>query len=177
MKKRGVNRTTDDENFLGFACENTGKLKTKIKGGFGVQSHWPQLCYLIHRASATLKLEHPEKVDLMQAGNAQLIYKCEKTNVAQLITGKQIRTDLVEKLMYDDLIDLKNLPMQGRLIDIRGADYLLSQSVFRNYKLSENLVTFWYKARHNVMPCRCGIQNSLQHVNLITTTLKACRIL
>ena len=55
--------------------------------------------------------------------------------------------------MYDDLIDLKNLPMQGHLIDIRGADYLLSQSVFRNYKLSENLVTFWYKARHNVMPC------------------------
>ena len=55
MKKRGVNRTTDDENFLGFACENTGKLKTNIKGGFGVQSDWPQLCYLIHRASATLK--------------------------------------------------------------------------------------------------------------------------
>ena len=55
--------------------------------------------------------------------------------------------------MYDDLIDLKNLPMQGRLIDIRGTDYLLSQSVFRNYKLNENLVTFWYKARHNVMPC------------------------
>ena len=78
----------------------------------------------------------------MQAGNAQLIYKCEKTNVTQIITGKQIRTDLVEQLMYDDLIDSKNLPMQGRLIDIRGADYLLSQSVFRNYKLSENLVTF-----------------------------------
>ena len=89
----------------------------------------------------------------MQAGNAQLIYKCEKTNVTQIITGKQIRTEFVEKLMYDDLIDLKNLPMQGRLIDIRGADYLLSQSVFRNYKLTENFVTFWYKARHNVMPC------------------------
>ena len=153
MKKRGVNGTTDDENFLGFACANTGKLKTNIKGGFGVQSDWPQLCYLIHRAGTTLKWEHSEKIDLMQAGNAQLIYKCEKTNVTQIITGKQIRTDLVEKLMYDDLIDLKNLPMQGRLIDIRGADYLLSQSVFRNYKLSENLVTFWYKARHNVMPC------------------------
>ena len=23
MKKRGVNRTTDDENFFGFACEST----------------------------------------------------------------------------------------------------------------------------------------------------------
>ena len=48
VKKRGVNRTTDDENFLGFACENTEKLKTNSKGGFGVQSDWPQLCYLIH---------------------------------------------------------------------------------------------------------------------------------
>ena len=45
MKKRSVNRTTDDENFLGFACEITGKLKTNIKGEFGVQSDWPQLCY------------------------------------------------------------------------------------------------------------------------------------
>ena len=62
----------------------------------------------------------------MQASNVQLIYKCEKTNVTQIIAGKQIRTDLAEKLMYDDLIDLKNLPMQGHLIDIRGADYLLS---------------------------------------------------
>ena len=61
MKKPGVNRATDDENFLGFACENTGKLKTNIKFGFGVQSNWPQLCYLIHRAGATLKWEQSEK--------------------------------------------------------------------------------------------------------------------
>ena len=89
MKKRGLNRPTDDENFLGFAYENTGKFKTNIKGGFGVQSDcdWPQLCYLIHRAGATLKWEHSEKIDLMQAGNAQLIYKCEKTNVTQIITN------------------------------------------------------------------------------------------
>ena len=68
----------------------------------------------------------------MQAGNAQLIYKCENINVTQIITGKQTQTDLVEKLMYDNLIDLKNLPMQGCRIDIQGADYLLSQSVFKN---------------------------------------------
>ena len=92
MKKHGVNRTTDDENFLGFPCENIGKLKINIKGGFGVQSDWPQLCYLIHRASAILKWEHSDKVDLiMQAGNVQLIYKCVKTNVTRIITGKQIR--------------------------------------------------------------------------------------
>ena len=30
MKKRGVNRTTDDDNFLGFACENTGKPTLKV---------------------------------------------------------------------------------------------------------------------------------------------------
>ena len=54
----------------------------------------------------------------MQAGNVQLIYKCEKMNVTWIITGKQIRIDIVEKLMYDDLIDVKNLPMQGHLIDI-----------------------------------------------------------
>ena len=123
----------------------------------------------------------------MQAGNAQLIYKCETRNVTQIITGKQIRTDLVEKLMYDDLIDLKNLPMQGRLIDIRGADYLLSQEcIFKNYKLSENLVTFWYKARHNVMPCNytlslwypeqsaaCQLDN--YHLERMSNILNGCK--
>ena len=124
QNQSSVNMLNHENENIRFVAR---KLKNNIKGGFGVQSDWPQLCYLIHRAGATLKWEHSEKIDLMQAGNAQLIYKRDKTNVTQIILGKQTQTDLVEKLMYDDLIDLKNLPMQGHLIDIRNADYLLSQ--------------------------------------------------
>ena len=29
----------------------------------------------------------------------------------------------------------------------------MSQNIFRNYKLSDDLISFWYKARHNVLPC------------------------
>ena len=39
------------------------------------------------------------------------------------------------------------------LIDINNADYLLSQNICRNFKITDNLISFWYKARHNVLPC------------------------
>ena len=44
MKKRGVKRTTRDPQFLGYQCKEDGKLKTNVKGGFGVISDWPHLC-------------------------------------------------------------------------------------------------------------------------------------
>ena len=43
--------------------------------------------------------------------------------------------------------------MQGRLIDNNSVDYLLSQHTYRNYKLSDQLTQFWYKAKHNVIKC------------------------
>ena len=42
--------------------------------------------------------------------------------------------------------------MQGRLTDIAGADYLLSQNIYRNYKIRGDLISFWYKAKHTVLP-------------------------
>ena len=33
------------------------------------------------------------------------------------------------------------------------ADYLLSQNIYRNFKITDNLIGFWYKAKHNVLPC------------------------
>ena len=52
-----------------------------------------------------------------------------------------------------ELEKLSELPMQGRLVGNQGADYLMSQNIFRNYKLSDDLISFWYKARHDVLPC------------------------
>ena len=43
--------------------------------------------------------------------------------------------------------------MQGRLIDIPSANYLLSQNIYRNYKIKDDLLSFWYQAKHNVLPC------------------------
>ena len=43
--------------------------------------------------------------------------------------------------------------MEGTFIDIENPDYLLSQNIFRNVKITDSLMSFWYKARHNVLPC------------------------
>ena len=64
-----------------------------------------------------------------------------------------MRPEVIDKQIYEELSHAKELPMQGRLLDNIDADYLLSQNIFRNYKFSDNLVQFWYKARHNVIPC------------------------
>ena len=43
--------------------------------------------------------------------------------------------------------------MQGTLIDLRNVDYLKSQDIFRNMKMNDVLVVFWYKMHHNVLGC------------------------
>ena len=36
---------------------------------------------------------------------------------------------------------------------MKSADYLLSQDIFKNVKFADKLVRFWYKLRHNILPC------------------------
>ena len=154
MKKRGVRRSAESRNFLGFACDESGKLQVNIKGGFGVSSDWPHLCRLVRKLDVELTWEYPEEHDLMLAGNAQITFNCEKSNTVKVLTTRQkIRNELLERMLHRELRDLKELPMQGRLIDIPGANYLLSQNIYRNYKIKDDLISFWYKAKHNVLPC------------------------
>ena len=68
-------------------------------------------------------------------------------------TSQRMRPEIIDKQIYEELSQAEKLPMQGRLLDNTYADYLLSQNIFKNYKLSDNLVQSWYKARHNVIPC------------------------
>ena len=64
-----------------------------------------------------------------------------------------IRKEIIENQLSKELEQLSELPMQGRLVGNQGADYLMSQNIFRNYKLSDHSISFWYKARHNILPC------------------------
>ena len=43
--------------------------------------------------------------------------------------------------------------MQGTLFKLKNADYLLSQDIFKNIKFADKLIRFWYKLRHNLLPC------------------------
>ena len=90
--------------------------------------------------------------DIHCAGNAQLILKSEEGRT-RILFNKRIRKEIIENQLSKELEQLSELAMQGRLVGNQGADYLMSQNIFRNYKLSDDLISFWYKARHNVLPC------------------------
>ena len=101
------------------------------------------------KINAELKWEKNTE-DLHGAGNAQLILTGDKTKILQ---SNRIRKKVIEDQLNRELENLKKHPMQGRLVDNIGADYLMSQDIFRNHKLTDELIHFWHKARHNVLPC------------------------
>ena len=113
-------------------------LETHIKGGFGVQSDWPQLFHLVQKINANLKWEKNTE-DLYCAGYAQLIMKSEH-NGTRVVQNDRIRKEIIEDQLSKDLEDLKKLPVQGRLVDNKCADNLLSQNIFRNCKLTDQLI-------------------------------------
>ena len=80
--------------------------------------------------------------DIHCAGNAQLILKSEEGRTGILV-NKRIRAEIIENQLSKELEQLSEFPMQGRLVGNQGADYLMSQNIFRNYKLSDDLISFW----------------------------------
>ena len=150
FKKRGILRTEANRNFLGYTTKDNGLFDTHIKGGFGVQSDWPQLFHLVTKIDAELNWEENTK-DIHCAGNAQLILKSEEGR-RRILFSKRIWKEIIADQLSKELEQLSELPMQGRLVGNQGANCLMSQNIFRNYKLSDDLISFWYKARHNFLP-------------------------
>ena len=151
MEKRGVRRSSEERNFLGFKCNNKGIIETNIKGGFGVASDWPQLNKLAGKLRVSLTFENVEVEELMDAGNAVLLY--ENGDVIRYSSNKVLRKKLMLQQLETELSDIKQLKIQGTLIDLPNTDYLLSQDIFRNTNWPDKLVIFWFKMRHNVTAC------------------------
>ena len=109
FKKRGIPITEPNRNFLGCTIKDNGLLDTHIKGGFGVQSDWPQLFHLVTKIEAELNWkENTEDIDC--AGNAQLILKSEEGRTRTLF-NKRIRKEIIENQFSKELEQLSELPM------------------------------------------------------------------
>ena len=54
-------------NSLGYKIKDSGTLETNIKGGFGVQSDWPQLFNLLMKINAELNWRKIQKTYTAQA--------------------------------------------------------------------------------------------------------------
>ena len=151
MEKHGVRRSSKERHFLGFKCNNKGIIETNIKGGFGVASDWPHLNKLAGKLRVSHTFENIEVEELMDAGNAVLLY--ENGDVIRYGSNKALRKKLTLQQLETELSDIKQLKMQGTLIDLPNTDYLLSQDILRNTNWADKLVIFWFKMRHNVTSC------------------------
>ena len=97
MEKRGVRRSSEQHNFLGFKCNNKGIIETNIKDEFGVASDWPQLNKLAGKLRVSLTFENVQVKELMDAGNVVLLY--ENGDVIHYGSNKALR----KKLMLQQL--------------------------------------------------------------------------
>ena len=91
MTKRGVKRSNDENNFLGYTLKENGHLDTNIKGGFGVQSDWPQRCLLARKLLIKILWDSTYENELMLAGKAYVFQ-----NDQQFRNEKSIRKKLIE---------------------------------------------------------------------------------
>ena len=152
MNKRGVSRTANENSFLGFKKKENGTLDTHIKGGFGASSDWSTLNLLSHKIGIALRWEFDSSQDIMDCGKA-LAFDIRSGECINLSTTKLFRKKIVSLQLQEELKHQKDLKMQGTLIGLEFIDYLVSQDIFKNIQWSDQLVQFWYKMRHNVLPC------------------------
>ena len=98
--------------------------------------------HLVTKIDAELNWEENTE-DIHCAGNAQLILKSEEGRT-RILFSKRIWKAIIEDQLSKELEQLNELQMQDRLVGNQGADYLMSQNIFRNYKFSDELISFWY---------------------------------
>ena len=115
FKKRGIPRTESNRNFLGYTIKDNGLLDTHIKGGFGVQSDWPQLFHLVTKIDARIDAElkwEENTEDIHCAGNAELILKYAEGRT-RILCSKRIRKEIIDDQLSKELEKLSEFPMQG----------------------------------------------------------------
>ena len=149
-----LERSTASNNFFRYECKSDGDLETNIQGSFSLISDWPYLHHIAIKVGLGLTWEHPANQNLMDCGNTLTPFECKHSNTTKVFaTSQRLRPEIIDKQIYEKLSHAKELRVQGRLLDNIDAEYLLSQNIFRNCKLSDNRFQFWYKARHNVISC------------------------
>ena len=93
----------------------------------------PQLFHLVTKIDDELNWEENTE-DIHCAGNTQLILKSEEGRT-RILFNKMIMKKIIENQLSKELEQLSELPMQGRLVGNKGEDNLMSQNIFRKYKL------------------------------------------
>ena len=143
MEKRGVLRTENERNFLGYELSENGFLRTRTK--FGCASDWIELSHYSRKLNVQVKFVNGEAV--VYTGNAILSSANNLQNkLFDLFTAKRI-----EKA--------KQLTLQGNYIKMNGIVSKTSHSIFYNWNVDDDLVKFCLSARLNILPT-----NFIKHI-------------
>ena len=108
----------------------------------------------------TIGFEQCPSENLLDAGKVNVVL-----SGGDVFNGsiKALRHRLIFRQLDQELVEFKELKMQGTLIDLRNVDYLKSQDIFRNVKMADVLVVFWYKMRRNVLGCNYTLSIGTVH--------------
>ena len=136
MKKRGVQLSENENNFLGYQVNDNGFLNTKTK--FGCASDWLELSHYARKLDILVKYYNDSAV----------VYK--GNNMMESTGSLQKR--LLDITTVKRIEKAKQLSLQGNYIKMEGIIMKTSHSIFYNWKVDDDLVRFCLKARINILP-------------------------
>ena len=135
MKKRGINTSYAVNNVLGYEVNNDHYLVSKTN--FGCKTEWMELNTYCKKLNIKLQWVN---------------------NLATIIfNDKPCHSNNLNKALFEySKSQLKahagSLSLQGAFLQIQNVDEKISNTIHYNWKLNDELLTFFVKARLNILP-------------------------
>ena len=136
MKKRGVSFSNAGNNYLGYEVKEDGFLNTRTK--YGCDSDWHDLQRYARKFGVLIQ---------WRDGNA-----CVIVNHTPYSNDKKVSEVLKTLVLKKHLDKAKLLSLQGCFFNLIDVDNKNSHSIYYNWKVSDQLITFTVKARLNILP-------------------------
>ena len=141
MAKRGVHRSDEPTNFLGYEVNEDGYLNVKTK--FGGLSDWLELQRYSRKVGVNIQFGQDE--------------------VAYILLNNEYSNDKkASQIMYDHLLHKRvqksrTLNLQGKYLNMAGINNKLSNTILYNWNVNDDLTIFCVKARLNIIPTNFNI--------------------
>ena len=136
MKKRGVRKSNDNDNFLGYKVTDDGYLESNTY--FECKTDWIKLNRYCRKLSIKVQ------------------WKDDKANVlinqSSYGDGNKLNKILYNHAMTTPLMHAKTLSLQGSYLGMDNIDEKSSHTCHYNWKTNDQLLIFCIKARLNILP-------------------------
>jgi hypothetical protein len=161
MKRRKVPLAGEGEpSFLGFRRKPNNKMDSH-SAGFGVSSDWPDLNDLCVRAGVSLDWVKSDSDTVMVSEDVitdcTISVRVTVNDTEHHVSPAHTRRYLLGLEQQRQQQHWTGLKLQGKLACIPTADHTVSHTIFKNYAVDEDILTFAVKARLQVLPTRLNL--------------------